>query len=93
MNKDANPLNYILNCCEQGLVPSKFDINNAKDELIKLRSKIDSFAILGWARINANGDPYDLRLYHNPHVDQNTVMPIYYDKNSYKLWKNENKSQ
>jgi hypothetical protein len=93
MNKDANPLNYILNCCEQGLVPSTFDINNAKDELIKLRSKIDGFQILGWARINANGDPYDLRLYHNPHVDQNTVMPIYYDKNSYKLWKNGNKSK
>lgn len=93
MNKDANPLNYILNSCEQGLVPSKFDIHNAKDELIKLRSKIDGFGILGWARINANGDPYDLRLYHNPYVDPNTIMPIYYDKNSYKLWKNDNKSQ
>ena len=90
MNKDANPLDYILSCCEQGLIPSSFDILNAKDELVKLRSK-DSFGVLGWARINQNGDPYDLRLYYNPHVDQNTVMPIYYDRSSYELWKNERK--
>lgn len=95
MNKDANPLDYILNCCEQGLIPSTFDILNAKDELVKLRSKTERFEILGWARITKNGDPYNLRLYlyHNPHVDQNTVMPIYYDKSSYKLWKNGNKSK
>ena len=37
MNKNANPLDYILRCSEQGLVPYGFDILNAKDELKKLR--------------------------------------------------------
>lgn len=91
MNKNANPIDYIIWCAENDFKPSTFDIHNAKDELVKLRSKIDSFGVLGWARINQNGDPYDLRLYYNPHVDQNTVMPIYYDKSSYELWKNERK--
>lgn len=91
MNKNSNPLDYIISCCEQGLVPSSFDIHNAKDELEKLRSKIDSFGVVGWARINSDGYPYDLRLHYNPHVDQNTVMPLYYDKNSYELWKNDRK--
>jgi len=40
MNKLANPIEYILNCCEQGLVPSYFDILNAKDELKRLREQL-----------------------------------------------------
>lgn len=92
MNKNSNPLDYLIWCAENDFKPSSFDIHNAKDELAKLRCKIDSFSIVGWARINTNGDPYDLRLHHNPHVDQNTVMPLYYDQSSYELWKNERKS-
>lgn len=77
MNKDANPLNYILSCCEQGLVPSAFDILNAKDELKKLREKINDVYLVGWARINNYGDLYDPRFIYNPYINQDTVLPIY----------------
>lgn len=39
MNKLTNPLDYVLNCCEQGLIPEKFDILNAYIQ-IKRNSKI-----------------------------------------------------
>lgn len=98
MNKNANPLDYIIRCCEQGLIPESFDINNAKDELKRLRQKIDSFSLIGWGRVNRYGDIYDLRLHGNDYVDDRTIMPLYYDKDSYdKLiredWKNGNKKQ
>lgn len=92
MDKNAHPLDYIINCCEQGLVPSTFDILNAKDELKKLRDQLNSFRVIGWARINNYGDLYDPRFYHNPYLDPETVIPIYSDQPSFNKWKNERKS-
>ena len=42
MNQHSNPLDYLIGCCEQTLIQGKwkldkFTINNAKDELKKLR--------------------------------------------------------
>ena len=39
MNENANPLDYILKCAEQGLVPKLFTVQNAKDELKRLREQ------------------------------------------------------
>jgi hypothetical protein len=40
-NKLPDPLDYILQLCESGVIPSKFDIFNAKDELKYLRGGLD----------------------------------------------------
>jgi hypothetical protein len=45
MEKNANPLDYVLSCCEQGLVPQLFDVKNAKDELKRLRESKDSLSV------------------------------------------------
>ena len=37
MNKVAEPIKYIIYCCEKGIIPSFFDILNAKNELQKLK--------------------------------------------------------
>jgi hypothetical protein len=39
---------------------------------------------VAFARINSCGDLYDLRLQHNPHVDQTTVLPLYSNKEEFK---------
>jgi len=83
MNKNSHPLVYIISCCEQGLVPSTFDILNAKDELKRLREQANNFQIVAWARMNNKGDLYDPRLCHNPHVDQTTVLPLYSNKKEF----------
>lgn len=41
MNETANPLDYILKCTEQGLVPKLFTVQNAKDELKTLKEEIN----------------------------------------------------
>ena len=42
MQENANPLDYILKCAEQGLTPKLFTVQNAKDELKKLREEVDT---------------------------------------------------
>lgn len=93
MDKNANPLDYIITCCEQGLVPAIFDINNAKDELKRLREEAKNSIVtkIAWARINDRGDLYDLRLNYNPYIDQTTIVPLYWNKNSYEKWANDHK--
>lgn len=84
MNKISDPLDYILNCCEQGLLPNKFDIHNAKDELKKLREKNYTFDLIGWSRINNRGDIYDLRVCYNPYLNEDTLLPIYSNRQEFK---------
>lgn len=40
MYEHSNPLDYILKCSEQGLIPKIFTVQNAKDELKKLRQEL-----------------------------------------------------
>jgi len=82
MNENANPLDYILKCTEQGSVPKLFTIQNAKDELKRLRQELDRLNRIFdnpvmWARINDKGDIYSPRFRNNPALDQNTVVPLY----------------
>ena len=95
MIEHSNPLDYILRCAEQGLVPKLFTVQNAKDELKKLREiqeQHNHIQPVAWIRINDKGDLYDPRLSYNPYVDPKTVLPLYFDKDSYERWKNERKS-
>lgn len=94
INKLTNPLDYILNCCEQGLIPNKFDILNAKDELRKLKEKNNDlpYSIMAYARINKYGDLYDLRTMNNPYVDQKTVLPLYSNREEFKILVDELKN-
>lgn len=83
MNKNANPLDYIIRCCEQGLIPSSFDIHNAKDELKRLRLSQSSetfFGPIAWGRINNKGDLHDLRLVLNPYISEEKIIPLFTNK-------------
>lgn len=79
MNKNANPLEYIIWCAENNFRPSSFDINNAKDELKKLQIRPDTFGVVAWARKNDRGDLYDIRVVQNPYLDPSIVVPLYSD--------------
>lgn len=93
MNKLTNPLDYVLNCCEQGLIPEKFDILNARDELKRLRyQNANTYSVVAWARMNKSGDLYDPRFCCNPYVDQKTVLPLYSNKEEFKIFMDELKN-
>lgn len=86
MNKNSNPLDHLIELCEQAAdygTITKFTILNAKDELKRLREQANNFQIVAWARMNNKGDLYDPRLSHNPHVDQTTVLPLYSNKKEF----------
>lgn len=40
--KFADPLDHVLNCCHRGIMPTEFDILNAKDQLRKTREQVDN---------------------------------------------------
>lgn len=41
MNKNSDPIRYLIKCCEDGIKPTQFDILNAKDQLSKLHIESD----------------------------------------------------
>lgn len=88
MNEHSNPLDYILSCCEQGLVPKLFTVQNAKDELKKLREenqRLKSYFArpVAYGLINARYDLYDLRIQNNPENDQTKVVPLYSNREEF----------
>jgi len=83
MNEYSDPLDYVLNCAEQGLVPKLFTVQNAKDELKKLRQKLDSFKVVAYGRINDRLDLYDLNINYNPYLNQETIVPLYSNKEEF----------
>lgn len=76
----SNPLDYILRCTEQGLVPKLFTVQNAKDELKRLRQQLEAFKVVAYGKINNHNDLYDLRLQNNPYDDQTKVIYLYSNK-------------
>lgn len=87
MNEHSDPLDYILRCFEQGLVPKLFTIRNAKDELKRLREELDNYRRMkpvAWGRTNNRGDLYDLRTQDNPHISDDICVPLYSNKVEYK---------
>ena len=83
MNEHSNPLDYILRCTEQGLVPKLFTVQNAKDELKQLRKQLESFKIVGYGRINSKYDLYDLRLTYNPQVNEHEIVFLYSNRKEF----------
>jgi hypothetical protein len=83
MNEHSNPLDYILRCTEQGLVPKLFTVQNAKDELKQLRKQLASFKVVGYGHINERKDLYCLTLTHNPYLDQETIIPLYSNRKEF----------
>jgi len=79
--KNAHPLDSIIDFAWANGA-DRFWVNNAKDELKRLRQEIESYRIsfekpTAWARTNDRNDLFDLRLQDNPYVDQNTIVPLY----------------
>lgn len=88
MNEISNPLDYILRCSEQGLVPKMFTVQNAKDELKRLReenSKLKSYfnQPVAYGMINDKLDVYNLRIQNNPYNDQDKIIPLYSNRTEF----------
>ena len=87
MNENSNPLDYILKCSEQGIVPKLFTVQNAKDELKRLRQELESYrnmAPVAWGKINSRGDLYDLRTQDNRYISDDACVPLYSNKAEFK---------
>jgi hypothetical protein len=81
MDKNANPLDSIIDFAWSSGA-DLFFVNNAKDELKKLRAEVDDLRTaldkpVAWARINKRGDLYDPRLCLNPYINTQEVVPLY----------------
>lgn len=75
MEQNSNPIEYLIEFAWANGA-DRFVVNNAKDELKRLRETSLAHPV-AWARINERGDLFGLRLCNNIHVDQNTVVPLY----------------
>lgn len=88
MEKNSNPLDSIIEFAWANGA-DRFWVNNAKDELKRLRKKLDDLKKLfdnpiAWARINGHGDVYGLRYFDNPYIDETTVLPLYSNREGLK---------
>lgn len=82
INQHSNPIEYLINFAEKYGVDG-FIINNARNELEKLRCQSLPYDLVGWAKINDRGDLYDPRFCYNPYVSESTVMPLYVNMKEY----------
>lgn len=85
MDKYAKPLDYLIQCCEKTITDGKsnldkFVIENAKDELKRLRHQVkellrdqEKYKIVAWAKINERGDLFDLRQQYNEYSNIQTI--------------------
>lgn len=81
MNENANPIESVIDFAWASGA-SLFLVNNAKDELKKLRQEVDNLRTqldkpVAWARINKHGDLYDPRLSLNPYINTQEIVPLY----------------
>ena len=82
MIEHSNPIEYLISFAEKYGVDG-FIINNAKDELRKLKQQSAPYDLVGWARVNERGDLYDPRLCYNPYVPEYVIMPLYANKKEF----------
>jgi len=88
MDKNSDPIDSIIEFALSSGA-DKFWVNNAKDELNKLRQEVDNLRKqldkpVAWARINERGDLYDPRLTLNPYINTQIIVPLYAYRKGYK---------
>lgn len=85
MDKTANPLEYIIWCCENDCKPSSFDILNAKDELKRIRDQNSlEYKNVAWASINNRGDMFNITMIYNKFANKDATIPLYRNEKEYK---------
>ena len=87
LQQTSNPLETIIDFAWSAGA-DKFWVNNAKDELKKLREEVDNLHAaldkpVAWARINKRGDLYDPRLCLNPYINTQEIVPLYAYRKGY----------
>lgn len=81
MDQNANPIEFLIEFAWANGA-DRFIVNNAKDELQRLRQASDAFDIAAWVRMNNRGDFFDLRLCYNPFLEEDTI-PLYKNKQEF----------
>lgn len=81
MDKVANPLDSIIDFAWASGA-DLFFVNNAKDELKRLKQELDSLREsidqpVAYAKMTDDGWLYDLNISNNPYYDQTKVIPLY----------------
>lgn len=90
MNKVSNPIEFLIEFAWANGA-DKFTVNNAKDELKRLRSNTElPFSNVAWANINDRGDLYNLTLHYNRFNEENCI-PLYANREELKKWLDKNR--
>jgi hypothetical protein len=71
MNKNSNPIDFLIDFAWANGA-DRFVVNNAKDELKKLKAELHCVA---WARINDRGDLFDIRQNKNTYIQN--LVPLF----------------
>ena len=98
MNENANPIDFLIEFAWANGA-NRFIVNNAKDELKRLREDNSGWLScekelseyrnifsnpVAWGKTNDHGDLYDLRIMLNPYEDPNYCVPLYSNKVEFK---------
>lgn len=81
MNQHSNPIEFLIDFAWANGA-AMFVVNNAKDELKRLRQELDSLKNsldkpVAYAKTTEDGMLYDLNRQNNPYSDQTKVIPLY----------------
>lgn len=85
MNPHANPIEFLIEFAWANGA-DRFIVNNAKDELKRLRKELENIKDsidypVAYAKSTDDGWLYDLNIRNNPYYDQTKVVPLYRIKN------------
>lgn len=81
MNEHSNPIEFLIDFAWANGA-DRFIVNNAKDELKRLRKELITIQQcidnpVAYAKITDDGWLYDLNIRNNPYYDQTKVIPLY----------------
>jgi hypothetical protein len=81
MNEHSNPIEFLIDFAWASGA-DLFFVNNAKDELKRLRRELDLLRSsfdqpAAYAQVTNDGWMYDLNIKNNPYYDQTKVVPLY----------------
>jgi len=88
MDQHANPIDFLIDFAWANGA-DRFTVNNAKDELEKLRQVANSFYPAAWIKVNDRGDLYDPRLCFNPFTEDVSI-PLYANKQEFEAMYGKN---